>query len=39
MEHGKLVETDEAEEISAHPREAYTRQLTAATPELPAGEA
>ena len=37
MEHGKLVETGEAEEICAHPREAYTRQLIAATPELPVG--
>ncbi len=36
MEHGKLVEAGEAEEICVHPREAYTRQLIAATPELPA---
>src|SRR6202453_3387366 len=35
MEHGKLVEAGEAEEICAKPREAYTRQLIAATPELP----
>jgi peptide/nickel transport system ATP-binding protein len=35
MERGKLVETGEAEEICARPREAYTRQLIAATPELP----
>jgi len=35
MEHGKLVETGEAEVLCAHPREAYTRQLIAATPELP----
>jgi ABC-type oligopeptide transport system ATPase subunit len=35
MEHGKLVETGEAEALCAHPREAYTRQLIAATPELP----
>jgi ABC-type glutathione transport system ATPase component len=35
MEHGKLVETGEAEAICAHPREAYTRQLISATPELP----
>ena len=39
MEHGRLVETGEAEEICAKPREAYTRQLIAATPELPAGAA
>jgi ABC-type oligopeptide transport system ATPase subunit len=39
MEHGKLVETGEAEAICAKPREAYTRQLIAATPELPAGAA
>jgi ABC-type oligopeptide transport system ATPase subunit len=39
MKHGRLVETGEAEEICAHPRQAYTRQLIAATPELPAGAA
>ena len=37
MEHGKLVETGEAEALCAKPREAYTRQLIAATPELPVG--
>ncbi len=35
MESGRLVESGEAETLCAHPREAYTRQLIAATPELP----
>lgn len=39
MEHGRLVETGEAEALCAHPREAYSQQLMAATPELPAGAA
>jgi ABC-type glutathione transport system ATPase component len=39
MEKGRLVETGEAVELCAHPREAYTRQLIAATPELPVGAA
>lgn len=36
MERGRLVETGEAVALCAHPREAYTQQLIAATPELPA---
>jgi peptide/nickel transport system ATP-binding protein len=35
MQRGRLVETGEAEELCARPREAYTRQLIEATPELP----
>jgi peptide/nickel transport system ATP-binding protein len=36
MEHGRLVETGEAVALCADPQQAYTRQLIAATPELPA---
>ncbi len=39
MEHGRLIETGEAEALCANPSEAYTRQLIAATPELPTGAA
>jgi peptide/nickel transport system ATP-binding protein len=39
MAHGRLVETGEAEALCANPREAYTRQLIEATPELPIGAA
>ena len=39
MEHGRLVETGEAVALCASPLQAYTRQLIAATPELPAGAA
>ena len=35
MERGKLVELGEAEELCAHPQADYTRQLLAATPQLP----
>ena len=34
MESGRLVEVGEAEELCARPRETYTQQLLAATPEL-----
>jgi ABC-type glutathione transport system ATPase component len=39
MERGRLVETGEAVALCSNPREAYTRQLLEATPELPAGVA
>jgi peptide/nickel transport system ATP-binding protein len=35
MERGRLVETGQAVELCDHPKENYTRQLLAATPELP----
>ena len=37
MEHGRLVETGDAEALCAHPRMPYTQKLIAATPELPVG--
>jgi peptide/nickel transport system ATP-binding protein len=39
MGRGRLVESGEAVALCANPREQYTRQLIAATPELPAGVA
>ncbi len=35
LQHGKIVETGTWSEVCDAPREAYTRQLLAATPELP----
>jgi peptide/nickel transport system ATP-binding protein len=39
IEHGRLIEIGEAVSLCAQPREAYTRKLLAATPELPTGVA
>jgi peptide/nickel transport system ATP-binding protein len=39
LERGRLVESGEAVALCANPREAYTRKLIAATPELPANVA
>jgi ABC-type glutathione transport system ATPase component len=39
MQHGRLVECGETEALCASPREPYTQQLIAATPELPTGAA
>ena len=38
MQNGRIVETGTGAEVCDHPREAYTQQLLAATPELPALE-
>ena len=35
MQRGRVVEVGDALEVCEHPREAYTQQLIAATPELP----
>jgi len=35
MQHGRIVETGTWSEVCEHPRETYTQQLLAATPELP----
>ncbi|MGB6974115.1 MAG: ATP-binding cassette domain-containing protein [Terracidiphilus sp.] len=39
LERGRMVEIGEADALCAHPQQPYTRQLVAATPELPAGAA
>ena len=38
MQNGRIVEIGTGAEVCDHPREAYTQQLLAATPELPALE-
>jgi ABC-type glutathione transport system ATPase component len=35
MQHGRIVETGSWQQVCETPREAYTQQLLAATPELP----
>jgi peptide/nickel transport system ATP-binding protein len=35
MQRGRIVETGTWSEVCDNPREAYTQQLLAATPELP----
>ncbi len=37
MQRGRLLETGDAVEVCENPRDAYTRRLIAATPELPSG--
>ncbi|WP_263355563.1 ATP-binding cassette domain-containing protein [Acidicapsa ligni] len=38
MEHGRLIEVGESEELCKNPRESYTQKLLAATPELAGNE-
>jgi peptide/nickel transport system ATP-binding protein len=35
MQRGRLVEIGDSMQVCEHPRNAYTRQLIAATPEMP----
>jgi ABC-type glutathione transport system ATPase component len=37
LRHGRVVEDGEVEQVCSQPREEYTRELIAATPELPVG--
>jgi ABC-type glutathione transport system ATPase component len=37
LRHGRVVEEGEVEQVCSQPREKYTRELIAATPELPVG--